>query len=150
MSPELETLLAEQACRDLVLAAADAVDRRDFLALADLFEPRGVLVRPDGSELLGREAIVSAYAARDPDRLTRHLVSNQRVRVDRSAGTAVASCSVLLWSGRQSDAHSLRGRPADPVEQVGEIRDLLVRTAEGWRIRRREAWFTLVREGGRA
>ena len=48
MHTALDTLVAEAACRDLVLAAADAVDGRDFLAFADLFETRGVLVRPDG------------------------------------------------------------------------------------------------------
>lgn len=144
MTLELETLLAQQACRDLVLAAAEAVDGRDFLALAAMFEPKGVLVRPDGVELSGRDAIVAAYAARDPDRLTRHLICNQRTSVDLAAGTARATCTVLLWSGRHSDAATLRGRPADPVQQVGEIRDLLVRTPDGWRIGRREAWFTLV------
>jgi len=145
MNTALDTLVAEAACRDLVLAAADAVDGRDFLALADLFETRGVLVRPDGTELVGRPAIVAAYAARDPERLTRHLVSNQRVRVDLAAGTAQAACTVLLWSGRHSDASTPRGRPADAQQQVGEIRDLLAKTPEGWRIRRREAWFTLFR-----
>ncbi|WP_310566237.1 nuclear transport factor 2 family protein [Hydrogenophaga sp.] len=145
MNTALDTLLAEAACRDLVLAAADAVDSRDFLAFADLFEMRGVLVRPDGTELVGRPAIVAAYAARDPERLTRHLVSNQRVRVDLAAGTAQAACTVLLWSGRHSDATTPRGRPADALQQVGEIRDLLAKTPEGWRIRRREAWFTLFR-----
>ncbi len=145
MHTALDTLVAEAACRDLVLAAADAVDGRDFLAFADLFETRGVLVRPDGTELVGRPAIVAAYAARDPERLTRHLVSNQRVRVDLAAGTAQAACTVLLWSGRHSDAVTPRGRPADALQQVGEIRDLLAKTPEGWRIRRREAWFTLFR-----
>ncbi|WP_082585875.1 nuclear transport factor 2 family protein [Hydrogenophaga sp. Root209] len=144
---ELDTLLAQQACRDLVLAAAEAVDGRDFLALAAMFEPDGVLVRPDGVELSGRDAIVAAYAARDPYRLTRHLVSNQRVSVDLAAGTARATCSVLLWSGRHSDAATPRGRPADPVQQVGEIRDLLAKTPQGWRISRREAWFTLFQTG---
>ena len=35
---------------------------------------------------------------------------------------------------------------ADAVQQVGEIRDQLALTPDGWRIRRREAWFTLVRD----
>jgi hypothetical protein len=147
MNPDLDTLLAQQACRDLVLGAADAVDSRQFSALAALFDTDGVLVRPDGVELRGRDAIVAAYAARDPDRLTRHLVSNQRVTVDLAAGTARSTCAVLLWSGKHSDATTARGRPADPVQQVGEIHDLLARTPEGWRIRRREAWFTLFQTG---
>lgn len=142
----LQRLLAEQACRDLVLAAANAVDGRDYAALAALFEPDGVLVRPDGTELRGRPAIVAAYAARDPDRLTRHLVCNQRVQLDPTAATARVASTIALWSGRHSDPATPRGRPADSVQQVGEIRDLCVRTTDGWRIRRREAWFTLVHE----
>ena len=141
----LETLAAEAACRALVLQGADAVDGGDAQGFAALFVPEGTLVRPDGSLLQGRAAIAQAYAARDPERLTRHLVSNQRVRVDLAAGIAQAACTVLLWSGRHSDAATPRGRPADAQQQVGEIRDLLAKTPEGWRIRRREAWFTLFR-----
>jgi uncharacterized protein (TIGR02246 family) len=144
MKDTLDILQAQQDCRDLVLAAADAVDNRNFAALAGLFAPDGVLVRPDGNELRGPQAIEAAYAARDPDRLTRHLVCNQRVQVDLAAGTARADCTVQLWSGRYSDTPSLRGRPADPVQQVGEIQDLMVKTRQGWRIHRRRAWFTLV------
>lgn len=144
---ELEALLAERECRDLVLAAADAVDARDHDALAALFAPSGVLVRPDGTELCGRDVIRAAYVARDPDRLTRHQVCNQRVSVEVAAGRARAACTVQLWSGRASDALTPRGRPADAVVQVGEIRDVLVKTLEGWRIERREAWFTFFRSG---
>jgi ketosteroid isomerase-like protein len=144
MNDALQRLLDENACRALAVAAAEAIDGRDFAALVQLFEPDGVLVRPDGVELSGHAAILAAYAARSPDRLTRHLLCNPRVAVDLAAGTAQAACTVLLWSGRHSDAPTPRGRPADPVQQVGEIRDLCARTSEGWRIRRREAWFTLV------
>ncbi|MEP6972103.1 MAG: nuclear transport factor 2 family protein [Betaproteobacteria bacterium] len=85
----------------------DAIDAGDFPALTALFEPTGLLVRPDGAQLKGRTAILAAYAARSADRLKRHRLSNQRVRVD-------------------------------------------VLTPHGWRIRRRDAWFTLVRESAGA
>jgi uncharacterized protein (TIGR02246 family) len=143
LATTVQRLAAEQACRDLVLVAADAVDGGDYPALAALFEADGVLVRPDGKELQGRAAIIAAYAARSPDRLTRHLVCNQRVLVDLPAGTAEAACTIVLWSGRHSDPSTPRGRPADAVQQVGEIRDRMAFTPQGWRIRRREAWFTL-------
>jgi ketosteroid isomerase-like protein len=146
MNDALQRMLDENACRALAVAAADAIDGRDFQALVQLFESDGELVRPDGVALKGHAAILAAYAARSPERLTRHLVCNQRVTVDLAAGTASAACTVLLWSGRHSDAQTPRGRPADPVQQVGEIRDLCARTPQGWRIRRREAWFTLVQD----
>jgi uncharacterized protein (TIGR02246 family) len=146
LAESVQKLVAEQACRDLVLAAVDAVDGGDPAGLAALFAVDGVLVRPGGAQLQGREAIAAAYAARGPDRLTRHLVCNQRVQVDLAAGRADIASTIVLWSGRRSDPATPRGRPADPVQQVGEIRDQMQHTSEGWRIRRREAWFTLFQE----
>ena len=141
----LETLAAEAACRALVLRAADAVDGGDAQGFAALFVPDGTLVRPDGSVLQGRAAIAQAYAARDPDRLTQHLVCNQQVSVDLQAGTAHARSKVLLWTGRHSSPSTPQGRLADAVSQVGEFVDQLENTPEGWRIRSRRAQFILYR-----
>ncbi len=141
----LELLQAERDCRELVLAAADAVDSRDYAAFAALFATDGVLLRPDGSQMQGRDAIEAAYVARDPDRLTQHLLSNQRIKVNLEAGTAQVASTVQLWTGRYSDAATPRGRPADAMQQIGEFRDQLVKTDEGWRIAQREAWFTLFK-----
>lgn len=141
MTPE--TLIAQSLCRDVVLQAADAVDAGDAHSFANCFTPDGVLLRPDGTELKGRAAIAQAYAARDPDRLTQHLVCNHRVTVDVAAGTAQSFCKVLLWSGRRSDAPSTQGRPADSLQQVGEMVDTLHLDAQGWRIAHRSARFVL-------
>ncbi|MEY4737374.1 MAG: hypothetical protein RL302_1693 [Pseudomonadota bacterium] len=137
----LAVLQAEAACRELVLQAAQAVDSSDYAGFVALFFPDGVLVRPDGSKLQGREAIVQAYQARDPNRLTQHLVSNQQVEVNQATGTAVARCKVLLWSGQRSAVETPKGRPADAMAQVGEMVDEMALTPEGWRIRTRQARF---------
>lgn len=137
----LAVLQAEAACREVVLKAAQAVDSGDYAGFATLFCPDGVLVRPDGSKLQGREAIVRAYQARDPDRLTQHLVSNQQVEVNQATGTAVARCKVLLWSGQRSAVETPKGRPADAMAQVGEMVDEMALAPEGWRIRTRQARF---------
>lgn len=139
----LFVLVAEAACRAVVVQAAQAVDSGNFHDFAALFLPDGMLVRPDGSTLLGRDAIVSAYQARDPDRLTQHLVCNQQVEVNEVAGTASARCKVLLWSGRHSAAQTPKGRLADAMVQVGEMVDELSLTPDGWRIRSRNAKFVL-------
>lgn len=141
----LQRLLDEAACREVVLAAARAVDDGDIDALAALFAVDAVLLRPGGAPLEGREAIRASYAGRDPERLTRHLVSNQSVTL-QGPDRARAWCAVLLWSGRRSDAAGARGRPADATQLVGEMADELVRTAEGWRIARREASFRFHRD----
>jgi uncharacterized protein (TIGR02246 family) len=142
----LALLTAEAECRALVLQGAAAVDGGDAAGFAALFVPDGRLLRPDGSVLQGRAAIAAAYARRDPDRLTQHLLCNHSVVVDEAAGTAQSHCKVLLWSGRHSTPPTARGRPADALAQVGELRDILERTPEGWRIRSRQAQFILYRE----
>jgi uncharacterized protein (TIGR02246 family) len=147
MTITLETLLAEKACRDLVVAAAAAVDLQDYNALVQLFTPDATLTRPDGVVLTGHQAIHAAYAARDPDRLTQHLVSNHVVEVAPDHTTAHSHCAILLWSGQRTSLLSAKGRLADVQQQVGEIADSLVLQADGWRIQTRVARFNWVRPG---
>nr|WP_315463599.1 SgcJ/EcaC family oxidoreductase [uncultured Rhodoferax sp.] len=141
----MERYTAEAECRALVLQAADAVDHADATGFAALFEPEGTLVRPDGSLLQGRAAIAAVYAARDPDRLTQHLVCNQVVTLQPDGATALVRSKVLLWSGRHSTPLTPQGRAADALSQVGEFVDAMALSAEGWRIHRREAHFILYR-----
>jgi len=143
---ELDRLQAESACRHIVLAAARAVDDQDYPALAALFAPEGELVRPGGQPLVGPAAILASYAAKDPERLTQHIVCNHVVTAD-SDTAARSRCTVILWSSRRSEELTPKGRKADPLQQVGEIEDEFVKTAEGWKIRRRRAWFTMYAPG---
>lgn len=143
MATSLEQLLAESACRDLVLASVEAVDQQNYAAFADLFCADGVLIRPDKRRLEGHVAILSAYASRNPDRLTRHLVCNHQVIADPVAGRASSTCSILLWSGKHSDAPTPSGRPADDLQQIGAFMDEFICTPAGWRIAQREAVFSL-------
>ncbi len=138
----LALLQAEKACRDLVLAAADAVDQQAYKALVQLFTPDAVLVRPGGVELRGRTEILTSYASKDPNRLTHHLVCNHQVRVAPS-GVAESRCKVLLYVSDQRREVTPQGRLADPKHQVGTIVDELVLTDAGWKIHRRNAWFEL-------
>ncbi|AKM32803.1 hypothetical protein AB870_12685 [Pandoraea faecigallinarum] len=120
-------------------------DRRDPQGLAALFADNGVLVRPNGETLVGRAAIAAAYAARPADRLTKHLVGNVLIDVT-SATSAIGSSAVLLWSASAQDTPGPFGRPAQGRQVMGEFEDTFVRTVHGWRIARREARFTFVRE----
>lgn len=142
---DLQRWVAEQACRDVVVATAQAVDRQDYDALVALFTEDTQVVRPGGEPLLGRAALHAAYASRDPARLTRHLICNHQVQL-QADGTAHSRCSVLLWTGRHTDTATPRGRPADAAQQVGYIEDSLRFTPEGWRIARRQAGFDLYRD----
>lgn len=138
----LEMLLAEKHCRELVLSAAEAVDRQDYEGLVAYFTEDATLVRPGGQPLHGRSAILASYASKSPDRLTQHLVCNHRVTVDPS-GFAQSRCKVLLYASDSKRELTNQGRLADATHHVGEIVDRLVLTADGWRIQQRQAWFDL-------
>ena len=146
---DLAPLLAQQACRDLVVAAAAAVDRQDYVGLAALFTADASLTRPDGVQLLGRDAIYQAYAARDPQRLTQHLLCNHVVRL-LAPDRASSHCQVLLWSADRASPLGSNGRRADAQEKVGEMQDLLVLGADGWRIAQRQAQFNFYKDSGPA
>ncbi len=137
----LQRLEIEAACRRLVLLAADHTDAARPEALAGLFTPDAVLVRPNAVPLRGPAAIRDAYAQRAPDRISRHLVTGTLFDAV-SADTARARSLVIVWFGSTDDAAGSRGRPVHE-QAIGEFDDRFVRTAEGWRIARREARFVL-------
>jgi ketosteroid isomerase-like protein len=136
-----------QRCRDLIIAAAHYQDSRDLSAFAACFATDGVLVRPGGEAIIGPDAIEAAYRARDPQRITQHLLMNQRVE-SLSASPAGAlrarvHSKVLLWTSHESQALSAKGRPADPLQQIGEFDDELIEQQGQWKIAKREAKFLL-------
>lgn len=143
----VDRLLVEHACRDVVLRAAACVDGNDAAALAGLFAEDAVLVRPNAPPLQGRAAIRRAYEDRPKDRVTRHLVTNTRIDIETPT-RARAQSYVLLWTGSAADAGGSSGRPAHARQCVGEFDDRLTRAADGrWMIERRDARFTLYRDG---
>ena len=135
-------LQAEKACRDLVVAAAQAVDQQDYAALVALFTADAVLVRPGGITLHGRTQILNAYQSKDANRLTQHLICQHHIDVDPS-GRAASRCKVLLFASDLQREMTAKGRSADSTQQVGVIEDQLVLTNAGWRIQSRHAWFEL-------
>ena len=140
---ETEKAEIERACRTLVLHSAAANDRQDYAAFAELFSDDGVMRRPSGDPLRGREAIENAYASRPKDRITRHVCSNILIHVD-SARTAHGTTYVALYSADASaepDGHF--GRPAAARVLVGEFEDRFELTEAGWRIAERSARFVM-------
>ena len=127
----MEALLIERACERLVVDSARLNDERQWAELANLYTPTGVVVRPNGQRLEGREAIEAAYAAGSPDRVTRHLCTNLRVDVD-GPDAAHATTTVLIVAGTRSD-------DSDVTYRVGEFGDRFERTDEGWKIAERRA-----------
>ena len=135
--------LIEHACNRLVLESVAANDRQDFDAFAALFTPDGVLRRPAGDPLIGREAIVESYRDRPVDRITRHLCANVLIDVD-SPESARGVTLVLLYSASataKADRHY--GVPANSRRLLGEFEDVFRLTPEGWRIAERSARFVM-------
>lgn len=135
--------LIDAACRDTLNRVSHLADRRDFEAMAALFCEDAELTRPSGERLLGRAAIVAAYRAGPPQRLTRHLLCG--TVLDVVSERQVSACTqVLLFAGSTADEASVQGRPAHGPALVGEFEDVLVLQADGhWRIARRTARFVL-------
>lgn len=141
----VDRMLAEQACRDLVVQAAAFTDAQSHEDFAALFTEDGVLIRPGPEHIQGQAAIIESYRSRPAGRMTRHLISNILVKLESDTAAHSTSC-VLLWSGLASDAAGPFGRPAQARQVVGEFDDILSLTPQGWRIRRREARFLLFSE----
>lgn len=136
---DVEAMLIERACTRVILDSAAANDERQWAALAALYTPDGVVVRPNGQRLVGRDEIERAYAGGSPDRVTRHLCSNVRVDVV-GPDEARAVTTVLIVSGQRSDDPDVTfGVVPNEHHAVGEFADRLVRTDEGWRIAERQA-----------
>jgi hypothetical protein len=140
---EQESSHIERTCERLVIDAVHFTDRQDYASFAALFTAEGTLTRPGGQPLVGREAIQRSYEARPRTRITRHLCTNIRVTVD-SPERAHGTTYVLLFTGNSEDpAPNHFGRPADARQLVGEFEDEFERTAQGWKIRARQARFEL-------
>jgi hypothetical protein len=134
----------EQAIHALIVRVGWAIDHSDLAVLASCLHPNVAFVRPDGQVLQGPQAVCDAYAQRDPDRITRHVLSNGHLTWP-SPDRVQAHTTVLLWTGRLSDEATAAGRPADPVQKLGEHRDVLAFEAGRWCLLRRQSEFVLFR-----
>jgi len=121
--------LIERACERLVLDFAYFSDHRDYESLGSLFTESGVMIRPSGARLEGRNAIMAAYKATPADRITRHICTNIRITVD-SADQARGTTYATVYSN-------------SATPKVGEFEDKFERTSEGWRIAIRSARFVI-------
>lgn len=115
---------------DTVNRYATALDARDWALLDEVFTPDAVGDYGAGP-LHGREALRELVrrmlGGSGP---SQHLLANHRVELDGDAARCV--CQVRAFS---AGAGAAAGRS---YELLGEYRDRLVRTPEGWRIAHRE------------
>jgi hypothetical protein len=115
---------------DTVNRYATALDARDWALLDDVFTPDAVGDYGAG-ELTGREALRDMVRRRvGGGGPSQHLLANHRVELDGDSARCV--CQVRAFSAGAGPA------AGQSYEVLGEYRDQLVRTKEGWRIARRE------------
>lgn len=143
-----QSLRIAQYCSALVIAAADATDRRAFDELAALFTPEARLYRPTarGEPLTGREAIKASYEAKPASRLTRHFCSPPHVLVE-SAYSARARTYAQVFGAdtEKSDRDETFGYAMDARQIVGEFDDRFEYIDGLWLIAERHARFVLHR-----
>ena len=121
--------LIERVCERLILDFAYFSDHREYESLGSLFTEAGIMVRPSGARLEGRDAIIAAYKATPADRITRHICTNIRITVD-SVDRARGITYATVYSN-------------SATPKVGEFEDTFERTREGWRIAIQSARFVI-------
>ncbi len=129
LADRLRRLEDLQAIQQLFIDYGRHLDAGDFPAYAALFTEDGeVLLGPVGRAQGRREIealMTTALSAHVGE--TYHLVTGPRITLDGDRATASVNWTVV--------ARSTDGAPT--VSMIGRHEDVLVRTAEGWRIRRR-------------
>jgi ketosteroid isomerase-like protein len=135
---EAEICAAQSACQALAVDCAEIVDTQDYARLREIFAEDAVFARPTnpGEPIRGVENIVTSFQSRPRNRLTQHLVTNIRVRVE-SPRTASGSCRILLYVSEASEVETSEGRKAAAKQIIGIYQDRYVRTQDGWRFAER-------------
>jgi uncharacterized protein (TIGR02246 family) len=127
-----DPLVMRRACEDLVHGYAFYRDRHDAVAYADLFTEDAVLVVL-GETYRGRDVIRKRLEEAANGPATRHMMSSVRIEA-AGPGEATGISYATIWQGPASD----RPVPIQQFAAVGEYHDRYRRTAEGWKIARRE------------
>jgi hypothetical protein len=135
---ETEIRNAEQACQALAIEYAEIVDAQEYERLREIFAENATLVRRATVQetVRGLENIIASFTARPRNRLTYHIMSNIRVRVE-TPEIASGTCRVLLFTSDTSESQTPEGRKVAPKQLMGTYHDRYIRTKDGWRFAER-------------
>ena len=143
----MDAITIERACERLVLDFVFFSDHQQPEALSQLFAENGVMHRPSGDSLIGRDAIYQAYQSRPPGRLTRHICTNIRITIDSADHARGVSYALIYSANLSQPPYAHFGIETEPRHIVGEFEDEFVRTPEGWRFAVRHARFVMHTKG---
>ena len=131
-----------RACEELSIAYARAVDFRDYDYFVTLFSDDGVL--DTGKPLAGRAAIREALAHRPDELRSRHVITNVFIDVlNEQEARGISYLTLYRHVGQES----LKSEPIafDGPAGVGHYEDRFMKTAEGWKFKRRKLHFAFRR-----
>ena len=133
----------ERACQRLVTLYCHHVDHGEAARVAELFSQNGRWVSPQIT-MDGMEEIRRGFALRQAnrERMSRHVCNNFHLEIespDRARGCVYLT--LYRYDGEPERALS----PLEGPELVGEYRDVVVRTQEGWRFESREIVVSFLR-----
>ncbi|KUN87120.1 nuclear transport factor 2 family protein [Streptomyces griseoruber] len=122
-------LLAERACRRLLLDLVRRLDLGEPGSVAELFTEDGVWTWPEGDRLVkGRAALRAHFGTRPADQHARRLMADVRVDVT-SPDTARATSYFTTY--RTHTVPPTPPAPAPPPVGIGHYEDTLHRTPDG-------------------
>lgn len=135
---ETEIQNAQRACEALAIEYAEIVDAQDYERLREIFTEDAILIRRSlaPEAVRGMDDIIASFTSRPRNRLTYHIMSNIRVRVE-TPKTASGTCRVLLYTSDSSEPQTTEGRKVSPKQLMGTYHDRYVRTENGWRFAER-------------
>jgi hypothetical protein len=135
---ETEIRSAQRACEALAIEYAEIVDAQDYERLREIFAEDAILSRRSIAQetVRGLDNIIASFTSRPRNRLTYHIMSNIRVRVE-TPGIASGTCRVLLFTSDTSEPQTPEGRKVSPKQLMGTYHDRYIRTEDGWRFAER-------------
>jgi hypothetical protein len=142
---EIEKMLIERACERLVTEYCHFVDHGEAARIAGQFTDDGVWASA-AVAYTGREAIERSFSRRQDNvkRMSRHVCNNLLIDViDENNASGVVYLTLYRHDGEPGRPLS----PSDVPNVIGEYRDTFVRTADGWRFKRREIHASFTKAG---
>lgn len=137
--PMASYLRCQLECRDLVHDFAHNIDNGRYEQVAALFTPDCFIDGPNGI-YEGSEVLLKNLRRRAPDRFTRHLCTNVRIRqIDARSAEGVSTVLFFMAKGLP-EAIPL---PMVEPEAVASWEDRYSLTDGGWRIAARKTIFML-------
>lgn len=141
---DVQRMQIERECERLVTAYCHLVDHGQAARIADLFSENGVWASAEVT-MNGRDEVRQGMAHRqaNENRMSRHVCNNLLVEVhDEDHASGVVYLTLYRHDGEPGRKLS----PLDGPLLVGEYRDRFERTAEGWKIARREIDVSFLRK----